>query len=509
MWLSLKRYSGEIGEGNLVVAENFREIPFSVKRVYYTYGADASTIRGRHAHKSLQQVLVCVYGKIKLTLDDAVSVQNVVLDSPDKGFLVDCGVWHTMEWLQNGSVLLVMASDFFSEEDYLRDYDKFLQWISRKKNLHERKGKRTDMKVPFNALKPQFEMYASEYLNASSRVLQSGWYILGGEVKAFEEEFAAYVGCSECVGLASGLDALTLSIKALNIGDGDEVILPSNTYIAAVLSVTACGACPIFVEPDNFYCINPYLLEHAVTAKTKAVLPVHLYGQPCEMEPILELCRKYSLALIEDCAQSHGATYRGRMTGTFGDFGCFSFYPTKNLGAFGDGGAVVTGNPDLAKKVRMLRNYGSSQKYINEIEGINSRLDEIQAALLRVKLEHLHELEKERREIAEYYLSRIKNPSIYLPLVREGVVHVWHLFVIGTENRDLLQSYLQENGIETQVHYPIPPHLSGAYERLNYKAGDFPVAEEYAATLLSLPLYNGMGREEIDWVCTILNRFSP
>ena len=282
------------------------------------------------------------------------------------------------------------------------------------------------MKVPANTLSPQFELFREEYLEAAGRVLRSGWYVLGKEVEAFEEEFARFTGSRHCVGLASGLDALVLSVRALDIGPGDEVIVPSNTYIASVLGITERGATPVFVEPDEFYNLDPLRIESAITKRTRAIMPVHLYGQPCDMPSIRTVAEKYKLFVIEDCAQSHGASVSGRMTGSWGTIGCFSFFPTKNLGAFGDAGAVVTDSDEIAQRIRLLRNYGSIQKYVHEIEGVNSRLDELQAALLRVKLRHLPQLRQGRQRVADHYRSAITNPSIGLPRVRDDVEPVWH-----------------------------------------------------------------------------------
>ena len=363
------------------------------------------------------------------------------------------------------------------------------------------------MKV-YDRLDRQYEMFADEYKQAALRVLDSGWYILGRELEAFEKEFAGYIGGnSYCVGLASGLDALVLAVRALGIGAGDEVIVPANTYIATVLGITANGATPVFVEPDKYYNLDADKTEEAITAKTKAIMVVHLYGQSANMARIKDIADRHNLRLIEDCAQSHTADFSGRATGTWGDVGCFSFYPTKNLGAFGDAGAVLVRDKDLADKFRALRNYGSSVKYHNDYCGVNSRLDEMQAALLRVKLSHLQELIDERRKLKEKYLRGIKHPDIILPEVREGAGHVWHLFVIRTERRDELQDYLEAKGIHTQIHYPIPPHMQKCYQYLGRHAGDYPIAEKYAREVLSLPFYNGMTNDEIQTVIDAVNRF--
>jgi len=364
-----------------------------------------------------------------------------------------------------------------------------------------------EMKIPFNTLKPGYEKYRDEYIQAATRVLDSGWYVIGKEVEAFESEFAGWLGLNYSVGLNSGLDALTLALRALDIGKGGEVIVPANTYIATVLGITQNGATPVFVEPDIYHNIDPEKIEKAITKKTKAILVVHFYGQPCSMDKIMEIANSHNIPVVEDCAQSHGATYKGKLTGTFGKISCFSFFPTKNLGAFGDAGAITTDDKKLADRIKMYRNYGSKEKYYNEVQGVNSRLDEIQAALLRIKLGHLEELNFERDTIAQRYLEGINNPLIQLPKVLPNAKHVWHLFVIQTEHRNKLQEYLASKGIGTQIHYPVPPHLSEAYEYMGYKRSSFPTTENEADTILSLPLYNGMVRDDINHVISTVNKF--
>ena len=362
------------------------------------------------------------------------------------------------------------------------------------------------MEINLAVLGRQFQLYQAEYEAAALRALRSGWYILGGELESFEREFAEYLGAKFCVGVNSGLDALTLTIRALGIGAGAEVIVPANTYIATALAVTANGATPVFVEPDEFYNLDAEKISAAVTEKTRAIMAVHLYGQPANLEKICAVAEKFSLPIVEDCAQSHGAKFNGKMTGTFG-VGCFSFYPTKNLGAFGDAGAVVTDNESFAREIRTLRNYGSEVKYHNKIAGVNSRLDEIQAALLRVKLSHLDELNAERKKIARRYLNEIKNSRIILPKILDGAEHVWHQFVVRTENRDAFQKYLAQKNIQTVIHYPIPPHLAECYAGLEFKRGDFPVAEKFSDEVLSLPIFNGMTAAEINYVVEVVNEF--
>ena len=363
------------------------------------------------------------------------------------------------------------------------------------------------MKIDLAVLGRQFELHQAEYEAAALRVLRSGWYVLGPEVEAFEHAFAAYVGRKYCVGVNSGLDALTLAVRALGIGAGDEVLVPANTYIATVLAITANGATPVFVEPDAYFTMDAAKIEDAITERTKAILVVHLYGQATKMDDVCRIAKAHGLHLLEDCAQSHGARFGGTMTGAFGDAGCFSFYPTKNLGAFGDAGAVVTDDAELARTLRMLRNYGSEKKYYNKLVGVNSRLDELQAALLHTKLGHLDELIAERERIAAAYLDGMHNPAVKLPKTRANANHVWHQFVVQTEDRDGFQQYLADHGIKTVIHYPIPPHLAECYESLGHKAGDYPIAEKMAKTVLSLPMFNGMREEEVQYVIETVNRY--
>ncbi|MEZ3490725.1 MAG: DegT/DnrJ/EryC1/StrS family aminotransferase [Lachnospiraceae bacterium] len=361
------------------------------------------------------------------------------------------------------------------------------------------------MQVKCNVLDRQFQLYQEEYEQAALRVLRSGWYVLGNEVRQFEEEFAQFTGRKYCVGLNSGLDALILSVRALGIGRGDEVIVQANTYIATVLGITENGAVPVFVEPDEYFNMDADKIEKAVTDRTKAVMVTHLYGQASDMTRIAAIADRHGLLLIEDCAQSHGACYVGKMTGTFGISGCFSFYPTKNLGAFGDAGAVVTDDEAFADKLRMMRNYGSKVKYHNEIEGINSRLDEMQAALLRVKLSHLRELNDERKVLAQRYNEGIVNPEVLLPRLRDGAESIYHQYVVRCASRSLLQKSLEQSGIQTQIHYPVPPHLADCYSYLGHHKGEFPITEAYADEVLSLPIYTGMTQDEQDYVIEQIN----
>lgn len=363
------------------------------------------------------------------------------------------------------------------------------------------------MEIMCNRLDRAFYKYQEEFEAKALEVLRSGWYVLGKEVSSFEREFARYLKAKHCVGVASGLDALWIGMKVLGIGPEDEVIVQGNTYIASVMGITMNGATPVFVEPDEFYNLDVDKIEEKITERTKAILVVHLYGQACKMDKVMELAQKYNLKIIEDCAQSHGATYDGQMTGTFGDVGCFSFYPSKNLGGFGEGGAIVTNSDKIAEDVKVYRNYGSEKRYYNKVVGTNSRLDELQAGLLRVRLKYLEDGNTERKHICERYLCKIKNPLIKLPQIRTHAETVWHQFVVYCEKRDELQQYLENQGISTIIHYPIPPHLSEAYRYLKHQEGDYPITEDYAGHVLSLPLYNGMTLEEQDYVIEIINSF--
>lgn len=363
------------------------------------------------------------------------------------------------------------------------------------------------MKVPFSVLDRQYQKYQKEYEEKALKVLRKGWYILGEEVKNFEKEYSEFIGTDYCLGIDNGLNALVLAFRALNIGKSDEVIVQGNTFIATIMGITINGATPIFVEPNIYDNIDVNKIEEKITDKTKAICVVHFYGQATEMDKVLELCKKYNLKLVEDCAQAHEAEYKGKRVGSFGDVGCFSFYPGKNLGCFGDGGAITTNNKEIYNRIKMLRSYGSEKKYHHVEVGYNARLDELQAGLLRVKLSHLTELTEERRKIATRYLNEIKNPLIQLPKIADNCSHVWHLFVIKTENRNKFQKYLEDNGIGTVIHYPIPSHLAKAYEYLGYKKGDFPITEKYAEQVLSLPIFNEMKKEEIDYVIEIVNKY--
>ena len=364
--------------------------------------------------------------------------------------------------------------------------------------------------IPFLDLKGINAQYRAELIEVCTKVIDSGWYIHGNECNAFEEEFAAYSGAKHCIGVANGLDALILILRAYKelgiMSDGDEVIVPSNTYIASILAISQNNLVPVLVEPCiDTYLIDPASIEEKITSKTKAILPVHLYGQACDMAMINTIAKKYNLKVIEDSAQSHGAYFGEKRCGNIGDASGFSFYPGKNLGALGDGGAVTTNDDELAQTIRALGNYGSHKKYENLHKGVNSRLDEMQAAMLRVKLKYLDNEIAQRRKIANYYLENIKNEKIVLPTVRKEDNHVWHLFVIRTENRDELQQYLSDNGVQTLIHYPIPPHKQQAYKLWNEQS--YPISEKIHREVLSLPISGMQNMIQTKNIISILNAY--
>lgn len=357
------------------------------------------------------------------------------------------------------------------------------------------------MGVPFLDLGAAYRELQAEIDQAIAGLLASGWYILGPEVEAFESEYAAYCEAAHCIGVGNGLDALHLALRAMDVGPGDEVIVPSNTYIATWLAVSQCGATPVPVEPlEATYNIDPGLIEAAITPATKVILPVHLYGQPADMDPILEIAQKHGLKVLEDGAQAHGARYKGKRLGAHGDAVAWSFYPSKNLGALGDGGAVTTDDPELAQRIRVLRNYGSSKKYVNEVQGYNSRLDPIQSAVLRVKLKYLDEWNARRTVLADQYLQGLTSAGLVLPLVPDGIEPVWHLFVVRHLHRDTLQNKLSDAGVGSQIHYPIPPYEQQAYSQLGLSADAFPLASRMAREVLSLPIGPQLDRDAVDKV---------
>lgn len=365
------------------------------------------------------------------------------------------------------------------------------------------------IRIPFLELKPTYLELKDEFDAAWHRVMDSGWYLLGDELESFEQEYAAYCGAKHCVGVGSGLDALHLGLRAWKIGPGDEVIVPSHTFIATWLAVTFAGAAPVPVEPDpKTFNLDPGRVAAAITRRTRAIIPVHLYGQPADMDPIIAIAEKHGVKVLEDAAQAHGARYKRRGAGSLGHAAAHSFYPSKNLGAFSDGGAVTTDDAALADKLRALRNYGSKLKYYHERIGTNSRLDELQAAFLRVKLVKLNEWNARRKTIAHYYLNQLQRlPELVLPFVPADIDPVWHLFVVRHPRRDELQRHLAEADIGTLIHYPVPPHLSGAYSDLGQRQGAYPIAEEQSRTVLSLPIGPHLNEEAQNHVIKAIRSF--
>lgn len=364
------------------------------------------------------------------------------------------------------------------------------------------------MKINFVDIQKQYKLHKKELNRAIQQVLDRSDFILGKDVELFEKEFADYCDSKYCIGVASGTDALFLILKALNVGPGDEVITVANTFIATALTISMVGATPVLVDMDpKTYNIDPNLIEKAITKKTKVIMPVHLYGQPAEMSKINALAKKYKLTVVEDACQAHGALYKGRKTGSLGRVAAFSFYPGKNLGAYGDGGAITTSDRELADKIRMLRNYGQLKKYHHIMKGFNSRLDTIQAAVLRVKLKYLDKWNKRRREIAARYTNGLKNTEIITPKMQKSIDSVFHIYLLEVENRDALITYLGEKGITALIHYPVPIHMQQAYADLGYKMGDYPNTEKYTNKIVSLPMYPELTNHEVDYVVRCIKRF--
>jgi dTDP-4-amino-4,6-dideoxygalactose transaminase len=361
--------------------------------------------------------------------------------------------------------------------------------------------------IQFSELKTQYENIKAEILEAFEQVFESSWFVLGKNVEAFEKEFASYCNAKFGVGVGSGTEALHLALLACGVQPGDEVITVANTAVPTISAISFAQANPVFVDIDpDSYTMNPKLIEAKITEKTRVILPVHLYGESTDMHPILKIAKKYNLKVIEDACQAHGAKYNGRKIGALGDFGCFSFYPSKNLGAYGDGGIVISNDPALADRVWMLRNYGQRKRYYHDIKGFNSRLDELQAAFLRKKLKHLNQWNERRRQLAQIYHDNL-GKAVVKPNEKDYAYHIYHLYVIRCQRREELQKYLLENGIQTLIHYPVPVHLQQAYQDLNIKPGALPITEKYATEILSLPMYPELKDEDVFYVADKINAF--
>jgi dTDP-4-amino-4,6-dideoxygalactose transaminase len=471
--------------GNLSIIEQAQDLPFEIKRVFYVYGSHG-VCRGGHRHVKTTQGLICVSGKYKIYVNNGIKKEEYILDSPKECLILEPEDWHTMEGLCEEAVLLVVSSEHYDVNDYIdEEYPDIIEY----ENLAK-------------VNKPFFD----DLRNSFSESLESGWYINGKNVTNFENNFARYVGTGNCVGVASGLDAITLALRSFEFPEGSEVIVPSNTYIATILSILHNGLKPVLVEPDiRTYNIDPAKIEEKINYKTKAIIPVHLYGKVSDMEPIMDLARKYGLKVIEDCAQAHGAAYKGKRAGTFGDYGAFSFYPTKNLGALGDAGAITCNNSDMASKIRALRNYGSIEKYQNTYIGHNSRLDEVQAGFLNLKLPKLEDINNHKRNLAKIYNQHLSDAFVK-PIVHPDYHDVYHIYAIRHPNRDELRSYLLKNNIKTEVHYPIAPHKQKAMQGV--LEGDYPISEEIHNTILSLPISYSHTESDIYKVVEVLNKFA-
>lgn len=485
-------------DASLCFAQVKDQVPFLIRRIYYIFDAKTGEPRGHHAHYTTDQMMFCLRGRARVVLDNGFLRSEVWLDKPEKGLRLRPMIWHEMLDMSEETVLLVLASKEYDPGDYIRNYDQF------KRLAREQHGRG---QLVFNDFVKDIEEREAEYLNDIQRVLKSGWFILGNEVKAFEGELAEYLRVKRAVGVANGLEALQIALMALGIKEGDEVITTPLSAVATTLAIMAVGAKPVFTDVNDDGLMQVEMVETLITNKTKAILPVHLYGQPVNLGVLQTICAKHNLFLLEDACQAHGSQLDGRKLGSFGDMAAFSFYPTKNLGAFGDGGAIVTNNDGLAEKCRQIRDYGQSGKYKHAVYGLNSRLDELQAAILRTKLKYLDEDNARRRKIALIYgerLSGFKNLHLLGQDSWEG--NNFHLMVIRSKRRDDLKEYLKEQGIPTLIHYPstIPDQPVFAKK---WGAGKIENARKIVGEVLSLPCHPQMTEDEVELVCRKIREF--
>ncbi|MBW8815708.1 MAG: DegT/DnrJ/EryC1/StrS family aminotransferase [Caulobacterales bacterium] len=486
--------------GILGVAEVSKHIGFPVHRAYYIRDVPTGHGRGSHGHRALRQCFLCLRGSVRLSITKDGRTEVVELNRPNQAAVVPAGCWRDLSDFSHDSVIIVLASDEYDEADYIRDYNDFMRWEA---------GDEPITAVPYLDLRRAAPMVGADIELALRRVMKSGAYVGGPELAAFEGRFAAYSGADHTVGVGTGLDALRIALQAWGIGPGDEVICPAHTFIATALAVDAVGATPVLadVEPDTGL-IDIAAVRAAITERTRVIIPVHLYGHPVDMDALSEAVGGRDIKILEDACQAHGARYKGRRCGGLGDAAAFSFYPTKNLGALGDGGAITTRSPALADDARMLANYGARVKYRHETVGGNSRLDPLQAAVLGVKLEHLDVWNARRGELAlRYFLGLAHVRGLELPAVRVWAQPVWHVFAVRAPGvRDALQAFLADKGVGTNIHYPIPVHLQPCYAG-RWAAGAFPVAEALGASLLSLPLDPTHSDREIDYVIACVREF--
>ncbi len=486
--------------GILGVAEVSRHIGFPVHRAYYIRDVPTGESRGAHGHKALRQCFLCLRGSVSLSISKHGRTETVQLTRPSQAAVVPAGCWRDLSNFSEDSVIIVLASDEYDEADYIRNHDDFLRWDA---------GDEPVTAVPYLDLGRASREIGAELELAMRRVLRSGCLIGGPEVATFEDRFAGYSGAGHMVGLGNGLDALVLALKAWGVGPGDEVIVPAHTFVATSLAVDEVGATQVLVdvEPDTGL-MDMGLVAGLITERTRAIVPVHLYGHPADMDGLRAVIGGRDIRILEDACQAHGARYKGRRCGGLGDAAAFSFYPTKNLGALGDGGALLTADAAMADTVRMMANYGSREKYRHEVAGRNSRLDPLQAAVLSTKLGHLDAWNARRSQLAlRYFHGLAEVRGLELPGVRAWAEPVWHVFPVRAEGvRDELQAFLAEGGVGTNIHYPIPVHLQPCYAG-RWRAGDFPVAEGLAKSLLSLPLDPTHTDRDIDFVIARVRDF--
>lgn len=489
-------------DGSLNVLESTKEIGFPVQRLYWIYDVPEGITRGLHAHKKLWQVMISFSGSFDVKLKGNGKDLNFTLNDRSKALIIPPGYWRELDNFSDNACCAVLASDEYEEDDYIYDYEEFLKWENHKSEISS--VKYIDFERQNKHLKP-------EVLQATTNVINSGNFIMGKSLEKFEEVFSTYCGVKFCIGIGNGLDALVLILRAYGIKKGDEVIVPANSYIATALAVSLVGATPIFVDPDErTYNIDPSKIESRITNKTKAIIPTHLYGQPADMAPILKIAQNYNLKVIEDSAQAHGAFYEDKKCGNLGDAAIFSFYPTKNLGALGDAGAITTNDEQLAKKLFSLRNYGASKKYHHDDLGVNSRLDELQAAILLKKLPYLEGWISNRRELSKIYYSQLADINdLVLPKVINQANPVWHVFCIRILNgrREDLKAFLDTKKIGYNIHYPVAIPDQICYQDLDTNPQDVEISHSQSTELLSLPLDSYHTAQEIEYICKAIKEF--
>ncbi|MCG8529277.1 MAG: aminotransferase class V-fold PLP-dependent enzyme [Desulfovibrionales bacterium] len=487
--------------GKLSVIQSNKDLGFPIRRVYYIHSLEENLARGFHGHKTLQQCLVATSGSVTLELEGYGKKYSFHLDSPEKGVLVPAGFWRDMKNFAEGTVLMVLASEDYDPEDYIHDKDEFYAFDA---------ARDTVTAVPYLTLNRRYEALRLELQQTTEQVLSENQYIMGPRVEKFEKSFADFCGTTYCIGTGNGLDALEILLRAANISRGDEVIISAGGFIATPLAVMRTGATPVMVDCNAWGNLDSTRIAAAITKNTKAILPTHLYGVPADMDEINAIAKEHDLIVFEDSCQAHGARYNKKTCGALSDGAAFSFYPTKNLGAFGDAGCLTTNNKTIAETALKLRSYGASTKYQHDIIGFNSRLDEMQAALLQTLLPHLPEWNERRRTLASIYLEKLAGISdIALLDVEEGSTPVWHVFpiMISAKKRDAFCEHLTRHNVGYNIHYPKAMHLQPCCSHLEYKEGDFPVAEKLAACEVSLPLDPYHTEEEINFVINAIAAF--